>query len=765
MKRIMAGLIFLMAAAASWAAALVQHNTAASGSVSSLGVTYTSAQYAGDLNVITVNHGDNVLITAVSDSTNGAYTLAAGPTYNGVGMGESVYYFPGTTAASAGSNTITVTFSAASSFVYLLVSEFSGIAVTNPIDVAVSNTGHSAGPTSGLARTENASDLLYGVANGQGGYSLGVPSGSGFTGINLAGLYNGQDAYNFVSSVGSYFASFTQYSGEWICEMVAFKIIGGPTLTIGYPATSGSTSTDDSGNANSVLTQSATLSQTATLQSLSFYVTTAAGNLVLGIYDATGPGGQPGHLLATASQFTPIVGWNTRAVITPVVLAPGNYWLAYLPSDNDLHFVVSHIGTFYASTANMPLGQLPSVFPSSGSHTEVGNWSFYATLTPGGTPAPSPASTPTPGPLPSGRKPGLTLFGGVQGWHGSSYTPPDPLWKAISAGPASGNQFPSNWWRDDWTFNASQPWTDPTNIKAASDWCKANGVNGPTWQLWYPGKSPGSWNTGNAVQSMTQYLQFYAPYVAPGTYEIAVNEILSNNGSIQNSDPLLVALGGTGKTGWDALIALVKLERQYLPGALLGLNDFGICDYPCFVNQQTAINVYKILHDNGAPLDWLGCEGYWGNFIDGPDGNPEPLSGYKAAIDRVGAAITPYLTGASKGGVIAFTEFTPGGYYCGVLNNGVSSLFPTQQACWQAFLGMFAADPYVFGVTGPWEGFRLSNGFSGANWFYNDQPSNPNDAQPYPENPDCTNDFITPTLSWLQKYVPTIVPGAAQGQR
>ena len=43
-------------------------------------------------------------------------------------------------------------------------------------------------------------------------------------------------------------------------------------------------------------------------------------------------------------------------------------------------------------------------------------------------------------------------------------------------------------------------------------------------------------------------------------------------------DALLNALGGAGATGYDGLIALIKLERQYLPGALLGINDVDAVD-------------------------------------------------------------------------------------------------------------------------------------------------------------------------------------------
>ena len=46
----------------------------------------------------------------------------------------------------------------------------------------------------------------------------------------------------------------------------------------------------DSGNANLLAAQNATLSQPVTIESLSFYVTQVSGNLILDLYDASGPG-------------------------------------------------------------------------------------------------------------------------------------------------------------------------------------------------------------------------------------------------------------------------------------------------------------------------------------------------------------------------------------------------------------------------------------------------------------------------------------------
>jgi hypothetical protein len=135
----------------------------------------------------------------------------------------------------------------------------------------------------------------------------------------------------------------------------------------------------DSGNGNLLVVQDATLSQTATIQSLSFYVSLADGELRLGIYDATGPGGGPGALIAQTRSFTPVVGWNTKNVIAPVSLPAGNYWLAYLPSSSNLQFAANfYIGSFVA--AQVGFGPMPATFPTN-TFAGTTHWSLYATLT------------------------------------------------------------------------------------------------------------------------------------------------------------------------------------------------------------------------------------------------------------------------------------------------------------------------------------------------------------------------------------------------
>ena len=151
---------------------------------------------------------------------------------------------------------------------------------------------------------------------------------------------------------------------------------GGGTITIGETSV---LSTNDSGNRNLLLVQNATLSQTATIQSLSFYVRTAAGNLRLGIYDATGPSGGPGHLIAQTNSFTPTTGWNTQPVTSQVLLPAGNYWLAYFPSSSSLQFAVSTNNVGNYKYANLTFGAMPATFPSINGQGTA-HWSLYATL-------------------------------------------------------------------------------------------------------------------------------------------------------------------------------------------------------------------------------------------------------------------------------------------------------------------------------------------------------------------------------------------------
>ena len=146
----------------------------------------------------------------------------------------------------------------------------------------------------------------------------------------------------------------------------------------------------DSQNGNLLLAQQATLSEQATLQSLSFFVTGAAGSLRLGVYDSTGPGGGPGALLAQTAGATPVKGWNTQPTTSAPTLPAGTYWLAYLPSSGTLAFrKENNTGPCYYYLYKY--AAMPATFSSTPSSCTPTNWSFYATLVSG---PPSPPPTP-----------------------------------------------------------------------------------------------------------------------------------------------------------------------------------------------------------------------------------------------------------------------------------------------------------------------------------------------------------------------------------
>jgi hypothetical protein len=170
---------------------------------------------------------------------------------------------------------------------------------------------------------------------------------------------------------------FTKFVVVCLLALAATSAQAQSTITIGETSV---LSASDGDNGNQLVAQEAPLSQSATINSLSFYVTHAAGRLRMGIYDATGPGEGPGRLMAQTSSLTPSVGWNTADVVTPVSLPPGNYWLTYLPSSNNLSFVKQNVsGNCEYHSFNY--GPMPSSFSASPSNCTPTTWSFYATLT------------------------------------------------------------------------------------------------------------------------------------------------------------------------------------------------------------------------------------------------------------------------------------------------------------------------------------------------------------------------------------------------
>lgn len=138
----------------------------------------------------------------------------------------------------------------------------------------------------------------------------------------------------------------------------------------------------DSGNASKIQAQLANLPVDATIDTISYYVVTAAGNIRLAIYDATGTAGGPGSLKAETAS-TVAIGpntWNILPVVTPVLLTLGNYWLAWQNSSGTLANKWNSGSSGSSSADNgFAYAAFPSTFTIDAGGTA--NWSISAQLT------------------------------------------------------------------------------------------------------------------------------------------------------------------------------------------------------------------------------------------------------------------------------------------------------------------------------------------------------------------------------------------------
>jgi hypothetical protein len=187
---------------------------------SSVALTYTLAQTAGNLNVVVVGWNDTTsTVSMVGDSLGNNYVLAIGPT-SGTGVRQSIYY---AAPIKAGSNTVTVRFNQAARYVDVRVLEYSGLDSANPLDVWAGAAGSGTTASSGTATTKSASDLIFGAGTTAGRFTA---AGLGF----ISRIITTQDGDiaedDTVNTTGSYAATAPNSSGNWVMQMVAFRASG-----------------------------------------------------------------------------------------------------------------------------------------------------------------------------------------------------------------------------------------------------------------------------------------------------------------------------------------------------------------------------------------------------------------------------------------------------------------------------------------------------------------------------------------------------------
>src|SRR5208282_6034165 len=213
---------YALAAQAQAAITFIQQNYATPQSPkSTVPVTFTSAQTAGNLNVVVVGWNDTTAtVSSVTDSKGNVYTRAVGPTVLSGKFSQAIYYAKNIQAAAANTNTVTVQFNVAAKYPDIRILEYSGLDVANPVDVTAAATGKTATSSSGSATTTNANDLIFGantVATSTSG------PGSGFTKRVITSPDEDIAEDRIVSAVGSYSATAPLTSaGSWVMQAIAF---------------------------------------------------------------------------------------------------------------------------------------------------------------------------------------------------------------------------------------------------------------------------------------------------------------------------------------------------------------------------------------------------------------------------------------------------------------------------------------------------------------------------------------------------------------
>ena len=179
-------------------------------------VSYTASQTAGDTNIVVVGWGDtSSTISSVTDSKSNSYALAVGPT-SGTGLRQSTYYAKN---IAGGSTTVTVTFNKAAAYPDVRVLEYSGLDASTPLDKAVGAAGSGTTANSGTVSTTTASELIFGA--GTSGSSF-TGAGSGFT-SRMINRYGNIAEDKTAASTGSYNATATEASGVWVMQVATFR--------------------------------------------------------------------------------------------------------------------------------------------------------------------------------------------------------------------------------------------------------------------------------------------------------------------------------------------------------------------------------------------------------------------------------------------------------------------------------------------------------------------------------------------------------------
>lgn len=206
--------------------ALVQSASSPGRAVTSLSVSFPSANAPGNLIVVFMRMSSTTQTATVSDSAGNTYTQVVSIAQTSDGHQAKIFYAPN---SKAGGNTVTVSFSATNNYPFLSIFEYSGLDRASPLDQVASAQASSAAPTATTAATTSANELVFagvGLA-ANSGTDLTPTPGAGFTirekSIAPSGVAQGATEDEVVSATGAQTASMTFGVGaNWSMVVATF---------------------------------------------------------------------------------------------------------------------------------------------------------------------------------------------------------------------------------------------------------------------------------------------------------------------------------------------------------------------------------------------------------------------------------------------------------------------------------------------------------------------------------------------------------------
>jgi hypothetical protein len=205
----------------------VQAGTATSDTAAtSIARAFTANNTAGNLIIVAVSWGDRTAASInATDTLGNTYFVATNDFDTSNRQGLAILFAPN---IRAGANTVTVNFGASNAYRRIVVSEYSGIAASSPLDGVAKNraigTTAANAITSTTATTTVNGDLIFGVAMDDSGFFGTITAGTNFTRRAVVNNIDMATEDRVQATAGSVAATFTfSLADAYLAQMAAFK--------------------------------------------------------------------------------------------------------------------------------------------------------------------------------------------------------------------------------------------------------------------------------------------------------------------------------------------------------------------------------------------------------------------------------------------------------------------------------------------------------------------------------------------------------------